>query len=202
MEYVMAVHHSEQQNIETAKHLWASGGKWLAALLAAAGLGYIGYAGYSSMSADNSRQAAQAAAQVNGDAAKLAALQQRYPRSAAAAQASLETAAALFQAGKADEAAAAYRWVLANSKATVFQAAAMQNLAAVYIQQKKYDDALSVLATPVDAAYRPLTDEAKGAVYAAQGKAKEAGEAYKAALDKLPEGSAARHSLQAKISQL
>lgn len=194
----MAVHHSEQQNIETAKHLWASGGKWLAALLAAAGLGYIGYAGYSSMSADNSRQAAQ----VNGDAAKLAALQQRYPRSAAAAQASLETAAALFQAGKADEAAAAYRWVLANSKATVFQAAAMQNLAAVYIQQKKYDAALSVLATPVDAAYRPLTDEAKGDVYAAQGKAKEAGEAYKAALDKLPEGSAARHSLQAKISQL
>ena len=92
--------------------------------------------------------------------------------------------------------------MLANSKATVFQAAAMQNLAAVYIQQKKYDDALSVLATPVDEAYRPLTDEAKGDVYAAQGKAKEAGEAYKAALDKLPEGSAARHSLQAKISQL
>ena len=85
---------------------------------------------------------------------------------------------------------------------SVFQAAAMQNLAAVYIQQKKYDDALSVLATPVDAAYRPLTDEAKGDVYAAQGKAKEAGEAYKAALDKLPEGSVARHSLQAKISQL
>ena len=83
----------------------------------------------------------------------------------------------MFQAGKLDDAAKAYQWVLANDKTPVFQAAAMQNLANVYIQQKKFDDALKTLAAPVDATYQPLINEAKGDVFAAQGKAKEAGEA-------------------------
>jgi len=39
-------------------------------------------------------------------------------------------------------------------------------------------------------------------VFAAQGKAKEAGEAYKLALDKLPENSGNRQLIQMKMSQL
>ena len=139
---------------------------------------------------------------MKGDAVKLAALQQQFPKDTATTQASLQTAAALFQAGKLDDAAKAYQWVLANDKTPVFQAAAMQNLANVYIQQKKYDDALKTLAMPVSEPYQPLINETKGDVFAAQGKAKEAGEAYKLALDKLPENSGNRQFIRMKMSQL
>ncbi len=198
----MAGYHDEQESINTAKHLWHSGGKWIAAVLVAGALGYVGYVAYQGRAHQGSTQAAQLASQVNGDAAKLAALQQQFPKDTATTQASLQTAAALFQAGKPDEAIKAYQWVLANDKTPVFQAAAMQNLANVYIQQKKFDDALKTLGAPVDALYQPLINEAKGDVYAAQGKAKEASDAYKLALDKLPENSGNRQLIQMKMSQL
>ena len=198
----MAGYHDEQENINTAKHIWHSGGKWVAAVLVAGALGYVGYVAYKGRVHQGSAQAAQLAAQVKGDAAKLAALQQQFPKDTATTQASLQTAAALFQAGKLDDAAKAYLWVVANDKKPVFQAAEMQNLANVYIQQKKYDDALKTLAMPVSEPYQPLINETKGDVFAAQGKAKEAGEAYKLALDKLPENSGNRQFIRMKMSQL
>lgn len=198
----MSAHHDEQQDIENAKQLWHSGGKWVFALLVALAIGYLGKVIYTGHAENKQLQAAAAAAQVGNDAAKLAAVQQQYPQTAAAAQASMETAAARFAEGKYDEAAAAYQWVLDNNKAPLFQAAAAQNLAAVYLQQKKYDQALQVVATPVDAAFQAVLSESKGDILAAQGKAAEAKAAYQAALDKLPEQAAAREILQNKINAL
>ena len=191
----MAGYHDEQESINTAKHLWHSGGKWLVGALVAGALSYVGYVAYQGRAHQGSTQAAQLAAQVKGDAAKLVALQQQFPKDTATTQASL-------QAGKLDDAVKAYQWVLANDKTPVFQAAAMQNLANVYIQQKKYDDALKTLAMPVSEPYQPLINEAKGDVFAAQGKAKEASAAYQLALDKLPENSGNRQLIQMKMSQL
>lgn len=198
----MSAHHDEQQDIENAKQLWHSGGKWLFALLVAAALGYLGKVIYTGHIENKQLEAAEAAAQVGNDAAKLAAVQQQYPDSAAAVQASLQTAAARFAEGKYDEAAAAYQWVLGNSKTPLFQAAAAQNLAAVYLQQKKYDQALQAAATPVDAPFQPALSESKGDILAAQGKAAEAKAAYQAALDQLPEAATARQVLQDKINAL
>ena len=70
----MAGYHDEQENINTAKHIWHSGGKWVAAVLVAGALGYVGYVAYKGRVHQGSAQAAQLAAQVKGDAAKLAAL--------------------------------------------------------------------------------------------------------------------------------
>ena len=197
----MAGYHDEQESINTAKHIWHSGGKWLVGALVAGALGYVGYVAYQGRVHQGSAQAAQLASQVKGDAAKLAALQQQFPKDTATTQASLQTAALLFQAGKLDDAVKAYQWVLANDKTPVFQAAAMQNLANVYIQQKKFDDALKVLNLTVPAEFEPLLNESKGDVLAAQGKKQEAAAAYKAALDKLPEDSLSRELVEAKLSQ-
>ena len=123
----MAGYHDEQESINTAKHLWHSGGKWIAAVLVAGALGYVGYVAYQGRAHQGSTQAAQLASQVKGDATKLAALQQQFPQDTATTQASLQTAAALFQAGKLDDAVKAYQWVLANDKTPVFQAAAMHH---------------------------------------------------------------------------
>lgn len=198
----MSAHHDEQQELENAKHLWKSGGKWIFALLVAAALGYLGKVVYDNHLESKNAEAASIAAKVGGDVSKLAAVQQQYPQSTAAAQASLETGAALFQQNKLDEAVKAYRWVLDNNKTPLFQAAAAQNLANVLLQQKKYDEALAVLNTPVDDAFQPIINEAKGDVFAAQGKAKEASDAYKLALDKLPENAANRELLQLKMGSL
>ena len=72
----------------------------------------------------------------------------------------------------------------------------------VLLQQKKFDDALTVLNTPVDESFAPIINETKGDVLTAQGKTKEAVAAYKLALDKLSEDSPNRELLQLKMAQL
>ncbi|WP_230472448.1 YfgM family protein, partial [Kingella kingae] len=89
-----------------------------------------------------------------------------------------------------------------TQKAAFFQAQAAQNLANVLLQQKKFDDALAVLNTPVEESFAPVMNEIKGDVLAAQGKTKEAADAYKLALDKLPENSPSRELVQLKAGQL
>lgn len=198
----MSAHHDEQQELENAKHLWKNGGKWIFALLIAAALAYLGQVIYRNYQAGNHAQAALQAAKVGNDSGKLALIQQEFPQSTAAAQASLQVAAALFDEGKLDDAAAAYRWILNHNQTPVFQAAAMQNLANVLLQQQKYDEALSVLNTNIAESYQPLINETKGDVLAAQGKTQEAAAAYQAALDKLPENAESREVLRLKMSGL
>ncbi|MDK4688606.1 YfgM family protein [Kingella negevensis] len=198
----MSSHHEELQEIENVKHYWENGGKWVVATLVAAALGYLGNVIYKGQVRKGNEAAATTASQVKGDTAKLAALQAAHTKSPATAAATLETAQTLFNAGKLDEAATAYRWVLANQQAPVFQAQAAQNLANVLLQQKKFDDALAVLNTPVDDSFAPVMNEIKGDVLAAQGKTKEAADAYKLALDKLPEGSPSRELVQVKANLL
>lgn len=198
----MSAHHDEQQELENAKYLWRKGGKWICALLIAAAIGYLGKVVYLNHQQNHAEQAAAVVVQVGTDQAKLIAIQQQFPHMTATAQASLQAAAAWYQAGQYDDAAKAYQWVLDNNKTPVFQAAAAQYLANVYLQQKKYDEALKVVATPVDASYQPLLNEVKGDILVAQGKNKEAVAAYQLAMDKLPEDAPNRELLQLKIGQL
>lgn len=199
---MMSAHHEELQEIENVKYYWNKGGKWIVVALVVAALGYLGNVIYKNQVESGNQEAALLASQVKGDVAKLSALQQSHGKSAAAAQATLETAKTLFEQGKLDEAAAAYRWVLDNQKTPVFQAAAVQNLANILLQQKKFDEALTVLHTPVDAHFAPSIHEIKGDVLVAQGKNAEAKQAYQAALEKLPENALGRDFLELKIGAL
>lgn len=198
----MSSHHEELQEIENIKHLWRNGGKVIVGLLLVAALGYLGYNVYGGQVHKNNLAVAWQASQINGDMTKLAAIQQQHSHSPATTQATLETAKTLFDSGKLDEAEKAYRWVLANNKAPVFQAAAMTNLATILLQQKKYDDALKVLHMPIDAAYQNIINEMRGDVFAAQGKTQEARQSYQSVLEKLPEDSNNRQLIQLKIEQL
>lgn len=198
----MSSHHEELQEIENIKHLWRNGGKVIVGLLLVVALGYLGYNVYGGQVHKNNLAVAWQASQINGDMTKLAAIQQQHSHSPATTQATLETAKTLFDSGKLDEAEKAYRWVLANNKAPVFQAAAMTNLATILLQQKKYDDALKVLHMPIDAAYQNIINEMRGDVFAAQGKTQEARQSYQSVLEKLPEDSNNRQLIQLKIEQL
>ena len=134
--------------------------------------------------------------------ADLAELQKNYPDSISTAQATLMVAATEFDAGRYDVAEGHLNWVLKNQKAPLVQALAAQRLAVVQLQQKKYTEALTTLATPVEVDFEPLLLETKGDVYAAEGKNSEAAAAYGQALDKLPKNAGNRELLQLKADQL
>ena len=205
----MAAHLEEQQELDNFKYFWKSTGRWLFALLIAAALGYLGYTMYKSHKASQSQEAAEvlakivdkmqakaSQAEVNAD---LTNLQQNYPDSIAAAQATLMAAATEYDARRYDVAEGHLNWVLKNQKAPLVQALAAQRLGIVLLQQKKYDAAIAALNTKVEADFEPLLLEAKGDVYAAQNKTKEAAQSYQQALEKLPKDAIEREFLQMKL---
>ncbi len=205
----MAAHLEEQQELDNFKYFWKTTGRWLFALLIAAALGYLGYTMYKSHKASQSQEAAEvlakivdkmqakaSQAEVNAD---LTNLQQNYPDSIAAAQATLMAAATEYDARRYDVAEGHLNWVLKNQKAPLVQALAAQRLGIVLLQQKKYDAAIAALNTKVEADFKPLLLEAKGDVYAAQNKTKEAAQSYQQALEKLPKEAIERELLQMKL---
>ncbi len=205
----MAAHLEEQQELDDFKYFWKNWGRWLFALLIAAALGYLGYIIYKDHKISQNREAAEVLAQmvdkaqskadskqINVDLLKL---QQDYPDTVSAAQATMMVAATEFDAGRYDTAAGHLNWVLSNQKAPLIQALAAQRLAVVLLQQKKYAEALAALDTKVDADFAPILLETKGDVYAAQNKAKEAVQSYQQALEKLPKDAIERELLQMKL---
>ena len=205
----MAAHLEEQQELDNFKYFWKSTGRWLFALLIAAALGYLGYTMYKSHKASQSQEAAEVLAKIVDKMqakasqaevnAELANLQQNYSDSIAAAQATLMAAATEYDARRYDVAEGHLNWVLQNQKAPLVQALAAQRLGIVLLQQKKYDAAIAALSTKVEADFEPLLLEAKGDVYAAQNKTKEAAQSYQQALEKLPKDAIERELLQMKL---
>ena len=205
----MAAHLEEQQELDDFKYFWKNWGRWLFALLIAAALGYLGYIIYKDHKISQNREAAEVLAQMVDKAqskadskqinADLLKLQQDYPDTVPAAQATMMVAATEFDAGRYDTAAGHLNWVLSNQKAPLIQALAAQRLAVVLFQQKKYDAAITALNTKVEADFEPLLLEAKGDVYAAQNKTKEAAQSYQQALEKLPKDAIERELLQMKL---
>ena len=205
----MAAHLEEQQELDDFKYFWKNWGRWLFALLIAAALGYLGYIIYKDHKISQNREAAEVLAQMVDKAqskadskqinADLLKLQQDYSDTVPAAQATMMVAATEFDAGRYDTAAGHLNWVLSNQKAPLIQALAAQRLAVVLLQQKKYDAAITVLNTKVEADFEPLLLEAKGDVYAAQNKTKEATQSYQQAWEKLPKDAIERELLQMKL---
>ena len=208
----MAAHLEEQQELDNFKYFWKTTGKWLFALLILAALGYLGYTVYQNRKVSQNQEAAAILAEIvekaqskapqNEINAELAKLQQSYPQSISAAQATLMAAATEFDAHRYNVAEAHLKWVLSNQQDSLIQALAAQRLGVVLLQQKKYDAALAALDTPVDAAFTPLLMETKGDVYAAQGKSQEALKNYGQALEKMPQDSVGRELVQMKLDSL
>lgn len=207
----MAAHLEEQQELDNFKYFWKTTGKWLFAVLILAA-GYLGYTVYQNRTASQNQEAAAVLANIVEKAqnkapqseinAELAKLQQSYPHSISAAQATLMAAATEFDAQRYDVAEGHLKWVLSNQKDSLIQALTAQRLGVVLLQQKKYDAALAALDTPVEADFAPLLLETKGDVYFAQGKNQDAVKSYTRALEQLPPNAVARELLQMKLDSL
>ncbi|MCF7520715.1 tetratricopeptide repeat protein [Neisseria sp. ZJ106] len=205
----MAAHIEEQQELDNFKYFWKRTGRWIFAVLILAAAAYLGYTVYQNHQAEKNQEAAavlvglvekaQQKADPNAINADLKNLQENYADTISAAQATLMAAATEFDAGRLDIAAGHLQWILKNQNEPLVQALAAQRLAVVYLQQKKYDDALNALNTKVESDFQPLLLETKGDVYAAQGNTAEAAKTYQQALDLLTKESVNRDLLQLKI---
>ncbi|MBR6027054.1 MAG: tetratricopeptide repeat protein [Neisseriaceae bacterium] len=204
----MALDLQDQEELENAKRAWKVWGRWVffAMLIAAAlYLGNIVWKGQ--IEKRNAAAAAMydsefAAAVVKGDNATalkgLQKIQSEYPNTFAAAQATLITADDAFANGKYDEAANHLKWLMQTQKHPLVRAAVVQRLATVYLQQGKFDDALSVLNEKLEPEFAARIAELKGDTYLAQGKNDEAKKAFELALKQLPVDDAARGLIEAK----
>jgi predicted negative regulator of RcsB-dependent stress response len=76
---------------------------------------------------------------------------------------------------------------------------AQLRLAAVRLDEQRYDDALAALGEKHPESFDGLYADLRGDVLVAQGKIEEARAAYRQALEKLPPGSGSWRLVQAKL---
>jgi predicted negative regulator of RcsB-dependent stress response len=183
----------EQEQLAALKAWWKDNGNLIMTVVSAV---LIVFAAWQAWNYYQRNQAAQAstlydAVQKAAAASDLklvresaGAVLEQFPRTTYAAMAALVSAKAHFQGGDLKTAHAQLAWVAENAKDEALQDIARLRLASVMLDEKAYDDALKVLDAKHGAAFDAQFLAARGDVLVAQGKKPEAGNAYKAALEK------------------
>ena len=180
----------EQEQLDQLKHFWRQYGgliTWGLVLVLAAIGAWNGWQWY------QRKQAVQAGAMFDeidrivqaSDAERagslFAEIRERYPRTVYTAQAGLLTARVQLDKGKNDAARASLQWVAENAGEGEYRAIARLRWAGLLMDDKKYDEALKVLAGDWPRSFEPLAADRRGDILAAQGKKGEATAAYRSA---------------------
>lgn len=129
------------------------------------------------------------------------ALLARHPRSYYASEAALVLAKNAFEAGNLDEARKHLEWAM-NNGVDEHRGVARMRLAAVLLDQKKYDEALKVLDGNADPAFTALAADMRGDVMLAQGRMDEARSAYKLAVEKAGPRNPVKGIAETKLNAL
>jgi predicted negative regulator of RcsB-dependent stress response len=119
-----------------------------------------------------------------------------------AGMAALSAAKASFTTGELEEAKKNLEWATKNARDEEMRDVARLRLAGVLLDEKKYDEALKLLATEPKASYAALYADLRGDVLSAQGKSVEARAAYQLALDKSDARSQYRPLIEMKLDAL
>ncbi len=131
-----------------------------------------------------------------------AVLAEKYARTGYAAFAALAGAKAAFDSGDTAGAKTRLQWVIDNGRDDEMRDIARLRLAAVLLDEKKYDEALKLLEVKRVETMSALYADLKGDVLVSQGKTQEARSAYQLALDKSDAKSAYRALIQVKLDAL
>ena len=182
----------EQERLAELKAWWEDNRWYVIGAIIAALVAFAGFRGWQYWTASQEADAAAlyrpvADAVKNKDPKRLAdstqALVARHPRSFYASEAALLVAKSAFDANNLDEARKQLEWVM-NNGVEEHRGVARTRLAAVLMDQKKYDEALKVLDGNSDPAYAAMAADLRGDVMLAQGRMDEARSAYKLAVEK------------------
>jgi len=200
----------EQERIAELKAWWEDNRWYVIGAIIAAIVAFAGFRGWQYWAASQEADAADmyrpvAEAVKNKDAKRLAdsgqALIAKHPRSFYAAQAALVMAKNAFDANNLDEARKHLEWAVGNGVEETRGVARMR-LAAVLMDQKKYDEALRVLDANTDAAFTAMAADLRGDIMLAQGRMDEARSAYKMAVEKAGQRNPVKGIAETKLNAL
>jgi len=200
----------EQERIAELKAWWEDNRVFVFSVAIAGFVALAGWEGYNAWKERRLEDAAlmyrpvAAAARDNdakkvGDAGK--ALIEKHPSSFYASEAALMMAKNAFDAGRLDEARERYDWVM-NHGVDELRGIARLRLAAVQLEQKKYDDALKTLDANKDEAFVAPAADLRGDVMLAQGRIDEARAAYKLATEKATPRNPVKSIAETKLAAL
>lgn len=201
----------EQERIDALKDWWDKWGNWVYAGVGAFVIGAAGIQGWRYYEARQNadaevlfRSVEKTAQEVaaSKDSKKLSeaatAMADAYPRTFQATDAKLLAAKAAFDAGDLASAKNHLQWVVDNGRDT-YKPIARIRLAAVQLDDKKFDEALKSLEQVKDEGYVSMVADLRGDVLAAQGKKDEARAAYQIAVEKATDRSPLKAISQAKL---
>jgi len=183
----------EQEQLDELKTWWKMYGNLVTGIVVALALAVVAWQGWNWWQRQQAVQASAvfsglqtAAAQKDAKRARELAgeLIDKYSATAYAGMGALLAARVQLDAGDARNARVQLAWAAESAKDPGLRELARLRLAAVMLDEKAYDDAIKQLAAEPAAAFGPRFAELRGDVFAAQGNAAEARNAYDAALAK------------------
>lgn len=201
----------EQEQLDTLKAWWKdNANKVLGAVL----IVVVALGGWRGWQYYQNKQAAEASTLYaefvkqleSGDAKRVndaaAAVMDKYASTAYAARAALLAAQVNESARDTARAKTQLQWTLDHAGEAALKDVARLRLAAILLDEKKYDDALKLLNAAHPDSFNGLYADLKGDVLSAQGKTEEARAAYKLAYEKTDEKSTYRNLIQMKLDGL
>ncbi len=204
----------EQERIAELKAWWEDNRWYVLGAIVAAVVVFGGWQGWRWWNVHQGESAAMLfrpvaeAAQQGGDKPDAAALAKaaqplvdKHPDAYLASEAQLLVAKAAFEAGDLALARERLAWVVDHGP-ELLRPTARLRLAAVLLQQKKYDDALRTLDAVKEDSFAPLAADLRGDVMLAQGRRDEARAAYKVAVERAAPGNPVRNIAETKLAAL
>ncbi len=207
----MAYDHDEQEQLESLKAFWKSYGGFITTAILVIALSVAGWRGWqwhqerqallASAIYEELRQAAGARDLVKTrDAAGR--IFADYPGTPWAQMAALLAADVYIDGGDSKAAKVPLQWATEKARDPAFRLEAKLRLAGILLDEKAYDEAISLLGAGVDKRYAGLFADRRGDILAAQGKAAEARTAYREALKAFDPGSPLRRLVEIKLDAL
>jgi predicted negative regulator of RcsB-dependent stress response len=201
----------EQERIDALKDWWDKWGTLVYAGIAAFVLGTAGLQGWKYYQAKQQQEAELLFKSVEKTVQEVAASKEhkklseaatamagQYPKSFQATDAQLLAAKSAFEAGDLAATKTHLQWVVDNGRDSYKQIARVR-LAAVLLDEKKFEDALKLLDSVKDEGFVAMAADLRGDVFAAQGKKDEARAAYQLAVEKAGDRGPLKTVSQAKL---
>ena len=216
----MAVHLTEEEQLESLKRWWAENGKSTVIAVVLAVTAYLGWGVWKDRQQASAESAAaiyqnllaaleadQGQAPSEEQAANVhhlaGQLKQDFGSSLYASQAALFAAKLAVESGELDKAANELEWVIDKNVDPALTLVTRARLARVRIAEGKLDAAVALLAEPKNTAFTATFAELRGDILLQQGKVNDARAAYRLAIDNLVEGQESRSRLlQVKLDDL
>jgi len=201
----------EQEQLEALKAWWNENNKWLLGTLLAIFVTIGGWRGWQYYTHNQAAEAAtlyqQFTVQIgSGDAKRVndaaAAVIDKFPSTGYASRAALQAALVNEQQKDFGSAKKQLQWVVDNASEEGMKDVAHLRLAAVLLDETKFEDALKQLETPHSPSFDGLYADLRGDIYIAMGKNEDARSAYKLAFEKVDAKSMFRNLIQLKLDSL